>query len=118
MLNLKASTKIYIASQAVDMRKAIDGLSYQVLEQLEVDPQSGNLFIFYNRRCNKVKALLWDRNGFVLIYKRLEKGRFKFSRRSDGQAYEIEHQQLKWLLGGFDFMQLKHHPELYFSNYA
>ena len=118
MLNLPELTKIYIANEAVDMRKAIDGLCYQVIDQLAADPQSGHLFLFYNRQCNKVKALLWDKNGFVLIYKRLEKGRFKFSKQNDGRSYVIEHQQLKWLLAGFDFMQLKHHPDLYFSNYA
>lgn len=109
---------IYIANEPVDMRKSIDGLSILVVEYLEMNPQDSALFIFYNRCRNKVKCLLWDNNGFVMIYKRLEKGRFKFHRNIDLSQYEIDNQQLHWLLAGFDFIQLNQHPELKFAAYS
>jgi len=117
MIKLPEDLNIFIASEPVDMRKAIDGLCVAVIETLSSDPQSGHLFLFHNRRGNKVKALLWDRNGFVLIYKRLEKGRFKFPKQISGDCFEIEHAQLNWLLAGFDFMALKEFPELSFTDY-
>ena len=109
---------IYIANEPIDMRKAIDGLSVMVVEYLKKDPQAPALFIFYNRRRNKVKCLYWDNNGFVMIYKRLEKGTFKFNRTIHLTHYEINNEQLHWLLAGFDFIQLKQHPELKFSDYC
>ena len=71
MLSLPTSTKLYLATVPVDMRKAVDGLSVLVNTDLRQDPQSGHLFIFYNRARNKLKCLYWDKNGFVLYYKRL-----------------------------------------------
>jgi len=117
MISFPDDLNIFIASEPIDMRKAIDGLCVAVIELLDSNPQSGHLFLFRNRQGNKVKALLWDRNGFVLIYKRLEKGRFIFPKRMSGDYFEIEHQQLKWLMAGFDFMALRQHPELYFTDY-
>jgi len=68
---------IYVAAEAVDMRKSIDGLATWVEESLPVSPLSGSLFVFFNRSRDKVKLLRWDRNGFWLAYKRLERGRFR-----------------------------------------
>lgn len=118
MLTLRADFKIYLSLGAIDMRKSINGLSLAVIEDLSCNPQDQALYIFYNRARNKVKCLYWDRNGFVLIYKRLEKGRFQFSKSLTGDIYELTHQQLSWLLAGFDFIQLSQYPELNFKNYA
>lgn len=117
MIHFPEDIKIYISLEAIDMRRAIDGLCVAVLEFLESKSQSGDVFLFRNRQGNKVKALVWDKNGFIMIYKRLEKGRFKFPKTTNGNAIEIEHQQLKWLLAGFDFMALKQRPDLYFTDY-
>lgn len=68
---------VYVAADAVDMRKSIDGLARLVEESLPTSPFSGGLFVFFNRTRDKVKLLWWDRHGFWLAYKRLEKGRFR-----------------------------------------
>lgn len=118
MLTLDGSVKIYLSLEPMDMRKSINGLSISVLEDLERNPQERALYIFHNRAKNKIKCLLWDRNGFILIYKRLEKGRFQFSKSLSGGVYELSHQQLLWLLAGFDFIKMTQFPELKFENYA
>jgi len=118
MLTLDDSLKIYLSLDPMDMRKSINGLSICVLEDLAHNPQAQALYIFHNRARNKIKCLLWDRNGFVLIYKRLEKGRFQFAKELSGGVYELSHQQLTWLLAGFDFIRMGQYPELQFKNYA
>ena len=118
MLTLNKSLKIYLSLEPVDIRKSINGLSLIVLEDLSHNPQDLALYIFYNKARNKIKCLMWDRNGFVLIYKRLEKGRFQFSSTPSEGIYELSHRQLAWLLAGFDFVQMDQFPELKFENYA
>ena len=117
MISLQEETKIHIAAEPIDMRKAIDGLSALVVEVLEQDPQSGHVFVFRNKRSNKVKALYWDRNGFVMHYKRLEKGSFKFPTELTDGCFEVTQQQLSWLLAGLEFMLMSSFPELNYSNY-
>lgn len=68
---------VYVVKEAVDMRKSIDGLATWVQDSLPVSPLSGAVFVFFNRGRDKVKLLWWDRHGFWLAYKRLEKGRFR-----------------------------------------
>ena len=118
MLMLDSSLKIYLSLEAMDMRKSINGLSICVLEDLERNPQDRALYIFHNRAKDKIKCLLWDRNGFILIYKRLEKGRFQLSKSLNGKVYQLSHQQLAWLFAGFDFAKMNQFPELKFENYA
>lgn len=74
---INGSLKVYVARDKVDLRKSYDGLSVLVQDVLLLDPLSGYLFVFFNRRLDKVKALYWDRNGFCLWQKRMEKGRFR-----------------------------------------
>lgn len=92
-----ANTAVYIAAEAVDMRKSIDGLALLVQESLPVSPLSGSLFVFFNRARDKVKLLWWDRQGFWLAYKRLERGRFVLPARHD-----ICHADLLLILEGID----------------
>src|SRR5512144_202278 len=98
--------QIYRARQPVDLRKSIDGLSLLVSQGLDQDPFSAHLFVFVNRRCDKLKALSWDQNGFILYHKRLERGRFRWPVIPAGQtALVIEYRQLQWLLSGLSIEQ-------------
>lgn len=96
--------QLFVYNQPVDLRKAINGLSALVVTCLGESPESGDLFIFRNRRGDKVKLIFWDRNGFVLYYKRLEQGRFKFPKEGTKEPFVIDKARLDWLLMGFDFM--------------
>ena len=73
---LGGATRAYVCAQPIDMRKSIDSLSVLVVEVLRADPLSGHVFVFVSRQRNRVKLLVWDRHGFWLLYKRLERGRF------------------------------------------
>ena len=94
--------KIFLMPGVTDMRKAANELSVFVQEQMELDPFSGNLFLFCNRRRNIFEALYWDRNGFWLCKKRLEKDKFPWPVDREG-VEELGEQQLRWLLDGIDF---------------
>jgi len=76
MLSFPPTVQVYIAREPVDMRKSYDGLSGCVEQILNGDPLSGHLFVFFNRRRNQVKILVWDRTGYCIYCKRLERGRF------------------------------------------
>lgn len=116
MLRLTENTRVYVAACAVDFRKAINGLAALIVEEFETAPHDGSVYVFYNRDADKVKCLFWDKNGFVLYHKRLERCRFKCGKRSDG-SYTITHQQLDWLLAGLDFKLMAEFPQLDFTHY-
>jgi transposase len=78
MLSLPVPVRILLYTQPTDMRKGFDSLAALVREELAEDPLSGHLFVFRSRRGNRVKLLFWDRDGYCLIYKRLEQGSFRF----------------------------------------
>jgi transposase len=107
-------TKVYLALGSTDMRKAMNGLSILVEERLELDPFSGHFFVFCNRRRDRVKILYWDRNGFCLWQKRLEKDRFIWPEVSD-DVMEIDHRSLNWLLEGLDLYRVKAHQQLRYA---
>lgn len=113
---LPNAMKIFIASASVDMRKSINGLTIVVIENLKKQPQSESLFVFHNKRANKIKILYWDRNGFCLWYKRLEKGKFQLPKLAD-DCCELTVQQLGWLLDGLDFTKLKGYEKLEYSTF-
>jgi transposase len=79
MLKLAEETRIYVADKPVDGRKAINGLAALVVEQFEKPINDGSVYVFYNGQRDRVKCLFWDKNGFVLYHKRLERGRFCYS---------------------------------------
>jgi len=99
MLALTGATRIYLYRGAADMRKSFDGLCGIIRSEFEADPISGSLFVFCNRRRNMVKLLYWDRDGFALWYKRLEKGTFRVPKPGSGTA-EIDRRSLSLLLEG------------------
>jgi transposase len=103
MLGLPPSVRIYFATTLTDMRNGIDGLRAMVEGTLKKDPYDGHLFIFVGKAKDKVKILFWDRNGFVLYLKRLERGRFQLPAVSDRIKHvEMEPAQLAMLLDGID----------------
>lgn len=116
MLLLSAEVKIFVANQAVDFRKSINGLAIVVVEQFTTPVADGSVYVFYNRDCDRVKCLFWDKNGFVLYQKRLERGRFKLRKRFD-EPISITPQQLDWLLAGLEFQLMAEFSELNFTNY-
>jgi transposase len=103
MLGLPPSVRIYFAAELTDMRKGIDGLRAIVEGALKKDPYGGHLFIFVGKAKDKVKIFFWDRNGFVLYMKRLERGRFQLPAVSARTKHvEMEPAQLAMLLDGID----------------
>lgn len=94
------SEKIFIANKPIDFRKAIDGLCALVVDDMQKKPHEG-VYLFYNRSLDRIKILGWHKNGFVLVYKRLERG--KFFVRYDGDSLQINSAQLSWLLIGLDW---------------
>jgi transposase len=78
VLSLPPSVRIYMAAEAVDLRRGFDGLAAATRHVLRQDPLSGHLFCFINGRRNRMKILVWEPSGFLLVYKRLERGRFRF----------------------------------------
>ncbi len=109
-----APMQVYIASGVTDMRKAINGLSLLVSEQMELNPLSGSLFAFCNRKRDMVKILYWDRNGFCLWHKRLEKDRFRWSDTPE-DVLAVQCHELAWLLDGLSLDQQTAHEELHYE---
>jgi transposase len=116
MISISKDIKIMVCTQPIDMRKQINGLISLVVETLKQDPQSKQMFLFYGKSKDKIKAILWDKNGFILLYKRLEKERFIFPQHIHSPI-EIDGNLFQALLRGFDFYRLKHHPELKIAQY-
>lgn len=109
------AAKVYIALTAADMRKAINGLSLMVEQELNLDPFAGSFFVFSNRRRDIVKILYWDSNGFCLWQKRLEKDRFKWPA-SEREVLELNARQLNWLLCGLSIHEKRAHKELKYNS--
>jgi transposase len=101
MLSLPASVRIWLATPATDLRKSFDTLAELVRQQLQADPLSGQLFVFRNKRGDRVKLLYWDEDGYVIVYKRLEIGTFRFPK-ADAASLEIRAADLQMLLDGVD----------------
>jgi len=114
MLLPSPGIKVYLAMGNTDMRKAINGLSLLVASNMELDPFSGHLFVFCNRRRNILKILYWDRNGFCLWQKRLEKHRFRWPE-SESEVLNIGHRELMWLIEGLEIYQREAHKSLSYS---
>ncbi len=116
MLRPEATAQVYLYTGTVDMRKSIDGLAALVEAELSLSPTMPALFVFCNRRRDKIKLLYWERNGFILWYKRLEQQRFRWPRHSDQAALTVTGQELNWLLDGFDIFTQKPHKILHISS--
>ena len=106
MIPISSTTRIFVATGATDMRKSFDGLIALVQDVLEEDPLAGHLFLFRNRRGNRIKILWWDRTGFCIWYKHLQKNTFPFPRSSEGRA-EIDARDLAMILEGLEFKTIQ-----------
>jgi transposase len=102
MLSVSPAVRIYLAAGASDLRRSIDGLAQVVRERFALDPLSGHLFVFRNRRGDRVKILVWDQSGFWVLYKRLEHGTFAWPADEAPGAVTIASRDLLVLLAGVD----------------
>ncbi len=107
MFPVSSQTRYFLYSEPTDMRKSFDGLSGIVINELNGNPLSGDVYIFINRRRDRIKLLIWDRNGFWLLYKRLEQGRFQQLLFKDSKGAYISYESLIMLLEGIDLNSVK-----------
>ena len=106
--DISVADNIYIVCGTTDMRKSIDGLCSIIRDKLSMDPDQSSLFLFCGKRCDRIKVLLHEPDGYVLLYKRLSvtQGRYRWPRKSS-EAQAITWRQLDWLLSGLDIEQPK-----------
>ena len=104
MLTLPSAVRIWLATRPTDLRKSFDSLAELVRQHLAADPLSGQLFVFRNKRADRVKLLYWDEDGFVIVYKRLEEGTFRWPAPVKGQTHvTLRAAELAMLLDGIDW---------------
>ena len=107
---------VYVCRDVVDFRKGIKSLNVLVEGTLALDHFSEHLFVFCNRKRDKVKVLYWERNGFCLWQKALEQARFKWPRKAHDEIITLTGQQLNWLFDGYDIMRMKAHERLHYHS--
>jgi len=109
MLSLPPTVRIYLCTQSTDMRKGFDSLAAIVRDNFGCDPLSGHLFVFASKGNDRIKLLWFDRDGFAIMYKRLEQGTFKFPKALDSEtkALEIDARDMMALLAGFEPVKIK-----------
>ena len=112
MLDSVKNVDVYLAIGATDLRKSIDGLSLLVQEKFHLDPFSRSLFVFCNRKKDKIKILRWDKTGFWLYYKRLEKDHFQWPDEYTGTHIGIDERSFRWLLDGLSIEESHAHKEV------
>lgn len=109
--------RIWLYRKAIDFRKSIDGLSYLISAQIK-QPLKEGIYIFFNRGCDKLKCLSWHKNGFVMIYKRLEHGRFCFNFNETTGVIEIGANEISWLMAGLDWQKMREWKELNYDKFS
>lgn len=97
---------VYIVCGYTDMRRSIDGLAAIIKQNFGCNPYDGSLFLFCGKRSDRIKGLLWDADGFLLLYKRLDNGRFQWPR-SESEIHTLSHEQFVWLMQGLSIYQPK-----------
>jgi transposase len=117
MLTLPASVRIYVAAEAVDLRKGFDGLAAATRSVIGASPLNGHVFCFLNRRRNRIKLLAWDRTGYVVVYKRLERGCFALPLQpAIGKRHiEVDAGELGLMMEGLDLRGAQRRPRWYHS---
>ena len=107
--------EVFLYRDFVDFRKSINGLVIIVEQQMQVSPLTGSVFVFCNKGRDKLKVLYWDKTGFALWYKRLEKDKFKWPKKLNNTSLNLTEQQLHWLFDGFDVLG---HQAIYYKSVA
>lgn len=108
LLSLPSSLNYYLYNGATNMRKSYNGLTLVVRSELGRSPLNGDVFIFFNKHRNQVKLLLWEKDGFGIYQKRLEKGSFELPKQeADGPGMTLTHQQLHFILQGVDLKSVR-----------
>lgn len=108
MIPVASSLRFFLYAHATDLRKSFDGLSGLVIAALQRNPTSGDVYVFLNRRRDRMKLLLWDRTGFWLFYKRLEQGTFQLPiNLTDQTSLELRYDELMMILEGIDLNAIK-----------
>ncbi|MDX1474836.1 MAG: IS66 family insertion sequence element accessory protein TnpB [Reinekea sp.] len=115
MISATSFTHIYLHRDPVDFRKSINGLAIIIEQQMQLSPFEPALFVFCNKGRDKLKALYWDRTGFCLWYKRLEKEKFKWPRKQPNATLTVSEQQWNWLLSGLDIQKMQGHQPVFFE---
>ena len=108
--------KILVFRKPIDFRKSIDGLMSFIIQDLQYNPQEG-IYLFYSKSKNKIKCLSWHKNGFILLYKRLEKGKFFLGCNENG-VIEIDEISLTWLMAGLEWQKMRQWKELNFDKFS
>jgi transposase len=110
MLSVPPTMRVFVAVTPTDMRKSFDGLANAARSMIEQDPLSGHLFVFFNRRRTMMKAVYWDRNGYALIAKRLERGTFVLPAGDARGVVELEATELALICEGIDLSNARRRP--------
>lgn len=114
MLRPENNLQVYLYAEPTDMRKSMNGLSILVEQEMDLAPMSNALFVFCNKGRDKIKLLCWERNGFIVWYKRLEKQRFKWPALEE--TLSLTGEELNWILDGFDIFNNKPHTAVHFNS--
>ena len=110
--------QIYLCKEPIDMRKGSNSLAVFVADHMELDPMENAMFVFLNKRRDKIKILLWQVNGFWLLSKNLLKERFKWPKWFDGNTISLPEEQLIQLLDGYDLNGMRPHQQLFIKHLA
>lgn len=117
MLAFSNTSAIYMSSRPLDFRKQFDGLCGEVMDFLDKDPQNGSLFVFYNKRRDRLKMLWFQPDGFWIFYKRLEAGTFQIPKPlGDSNECILAPEQLQLILSGIDFTSIKRRKRYHLSS--
>lgn len=109
--------KIWIYQKPMDFRKSINGLTSFIFEELKQNPQ-GSIFLFYNKARDKIKCLSYHKNGFILVYKQLEQGKFCFAFNKETGVSEMGIEELGWLLAGLEWQKMRNWRELSYNKFS
>ena len=115
MMRPSGKMPVYLHRLPVDFRKAINGLALIVQEAMQLDPYSEALFVFINKSRDRIKLLYWERNGFCLWHKRLEKNKFAWPLKQNTSQVKLSVEELNWLLDGFDIWRMPPHQRLFYD---
>lgn len=115
MRSFRSFETILLHRLPVDGRKQINGLVILAQEAMRVNPVDGGLFVFVNKGRDTIRLLYWDKSGFAMWVKRLEKERFRWPLKMSEEVVHLAYKQLAWILDGLDIMQLQPHKPLHFS---